>query len=299
MRLAGQEVLRPEADEGVRRLDDVHGGRSQEAGDERIGRLVVDLRRRSDLPDLPTLHHGDAVAKAHGLDLVVGDIERGDPDPPLELLQLIPGGGPKLGVEVRERLVEQKHRGLTDDRPGQRDSLPLAARELPGLSLEELLDPEEGGGPLDLLGDGRLRHPLGLEREGDVLVDAHVGVEGVALKDHRDLPGARGKLVDDTAADQDLPSGRALEAGDHPEERRLAAARRTEQNEELALLGGEVHAVHRPDLTEILPQRLRLYRGQIRPAPSPSICRRCASRPRRPPGARPRGSPCRWPLSRT
>ena len=34
----------------------------------------------------------------------------------------------QIGVEVRERLVEQQHRGLDDDGAGQRHALLLAAR---------------------------------------------------------------------------------------------------------------------------------------------------------------------------
>jgi len=43
-----------------------------------------------------------------------------------------------LGVEVRERLVHEEHRGAPDDRPGEGDTLPLTAGELPRLTIEEL-----------------------------------------------------------------------------------------------------------------------------------------------------------------
>ena len=40
-----------------------------------------------------------------------------------------------------------------------------------------------------------------------------------------------------------VPGGRLLEAGDHPERRRLAAAGRAEERHELALLGREVEVL--------------------------------------------------------
>ena len=43
-----------------------------------------------------------------------------------------------LGVERRERLVEQQHRGLDRQCPGQRHALLLAARELVRVALGEV-----------------------------------------------------------------------------------------------------------------------------------------------------------------
>ena len=51
-----------------------------------------------------------------------------------------------------------------------------------------------------------------------------------------------------------------LEPGDHAEQRRLAAARGAEQDEELAFLGREVHAVDGVDLAEALTDVFRLDR---------------------------------------
>jgi len=45
----------------------------------------------------------------------------------VQLLELDPGLPAELGVEVRERFVEEEHLGIADDRPAQRDALALAA----------------------------------------------------------------------------------------------------------------------------------------------------------------------------
>ena len=309
MGLARQEMLRAESDEAVgRRLDDVHRRRAEEAGDERVGRLAVDFGRRAQLSDPAPLHDGDAIAQAHGLDLIVRDVDGGDADPALELLQLVARRGPELRVEVRQRLVEQEHRGLAHDRARQCDALPLAARELPRLTLEQVTDAEQPRRPRHLLGDLGLRHALGLEREGDVLEHRHVGIKGVALEDHGDLPRPRRQVVYDPAADQDLARGRRLESGDHPEQGGLAAAGRAEQHEELTLARDQIHAVDGANLPERLAYLSRFYRshvgssagsaratwGRLRkggrsppprvtPAPSPSTWRRCACRRCRPP----------------
>ncbi len=68
----------------------------------------------------------------------------------MELLQLGAHVHAQLGVEVRERLVEQVHVGLTDERTRERDPLALAARELERLAVEQRLAADELGGGQDL-----------------------------------------------------------------------------------------------------------------------------------------------------
>ena len=46
----------------------------------------------------------------------------------------------QLGIEIRERLVEQERLRLLDDRPADRDALALAARKLRGPPLQEMGD---------------------------------------------------------------------------------------------------------------------------------------------------------------
>src|SRR5205814_3720206 len=123
------------------------------------------------------------------------------------------------------------------------DALPLAAGELARLALEKMLDAEERRGPFGLRLLLRLRDALRLQREGDVFVDAEVRIERVALEDHGDATLARGKVVDDAAADEDVAGGRLLEAGDHAQEGGFSGARGAEEDEELALPALQVDVV--------------------------------------------------------
>ena len=66
------------------------------------------------------------------------------------------------------------------------------------------------------------------------------------------------------AVEQDPAGGRQLEAGDHPQRRRLARARRAEHREELAVADVEVDAVDGDDVAEALRRRLRGGRRQAR-----------------------------------
>ena len=61
------------------------------------------------------------------------------------------------------------------------------------------------------------------------------------------------------SAKDDSPLVRELKAGNHPEQGRLSATRRTEQSEKLASPNIQRHCGHRRKLTEALAEILQLY----------------------------------------
>ncbi len=101
-------------------------------------------------------------------------------------------------------------------------------------------------------------HAHGLEAEGQVLAHAHVRVERVGLEDHGELALGRRHLGHVRAVDQDVAVGDLLEAGDHPEQRRLAAARGADEDHELAVADREVDAVDHLGRAEALDDLAQL-----------------------------------------
>ena len=101
----------------------------------------------------------------------------------------------ELRVEVGEWLVHEERLWLAHDRAPHRHTLPLPARELSWLALEELLEAQELGDSVDSPADLRLRHAPDLEAVPEVLPDAHVRVQRVVLEHHRDVAvaAARGR----------------------------------------------------------------------------------------------------------
>ena len=85
--------------------------------------------------------------------------------------------------------------------------------------------------------------PPELQREAHVVGDGHVRIERVVLENHRDVPLLRRHVVDDALADQDVALRNLLEPGDHAEQRRFPAARRADQDDELAVADVDVHPV--------------------------------------------------------
>ena len=94
----------------------------------------------ADLHDAAVHEHRHAVGERHRLFLVVRDVDRGDAERALQLLQLEARFEAQLGVEVGQRLVEQEEARLAHDGARQRDALLLAARELARPAREQVAD---------------------------------------------------------------------------------------------------------------------------------------------------------------
>ena len=207
-----------------RAVHQVHRRRPDEARDERVRRRVVDLGRRPHLLDHAALHHHHTIGQRHRLDLVMGYVDCRHRQLMAEVLDLCPGRDAELGIQVRQRLIHQEHVWLPHDCPGQGHALTLTARELGRLPVQELVKLDHGAGAHHLLVMGGGINAAHLQREADVLVDVHVGIERVTLEHHRHVAVLRFQIVDHRPVDGDLAFGDILESGDHPHRRRLAAA---------------------------------------------------------------------------
>src|SRR5262249_10998933 len=82
----------------------------EEVGDERIGRIGIDLHGRAGLLDRAGAHHHDAVGERHRLLLVVGDVDEGAFERLVQPIALGAQLAPQLRVEARQRLVEPETR---------------------------------------------------------------------------------------------------------------------------------------------------------------------------------------------
>jgi hypothetical protein len=162
----------------------------------------------------------------------------------------------ELQVERAQGLVEEQHGRAVHERARERDALLLAAGEL-------------GGAPLRLSGEAHalellahapadlgLVHLLALEPERDVLLDAPVREQRVALEDgvRRALEGREARHV--VAVEQDAALGGLLEARDHAQRGGLPAPRRPEHREELAARDVEIHLAHGCEVAEALGDAL-------------------------------------------
>ena len=134
----------------------------------------------------------------------------------MHLLDLDPHLHPELGIEIRQRFVEQKHFRVTDDGAAHRHPLALATRQLLGLAVDQIGNVEHAGGFSDPALDLRLGIMLQPQTERHVFRDRHMRVERVVLEHHGDVAVLRWNIVDDVAADRDVAIGDVFEPCDHP-----------------------------------------------------------------------------------
>ena len=153
----------------------------------------------------------------------------------------------QLGVEVRQRLVEEQHLRLQHERAGDRDALLLAAGEFGRRALLEPFRPTSSSFSIAIALASFFDDALHGRAIGDVLEHRHVREQRIGLEHHAHVAVGGRELRHVAAADQDLALARHLEAGDHAQGRGLAAAGGAEQGHELARLDGEGDVVHGRD----------------------------------------------------
>ena len=138
-----------------------------------------------------------------------------------------------LGVERRERLVEQKELRLHDQRARDIDALAHPAGKLVRVVIGKTGEADQfdqGQRPLPALGLGE--PALQVETVHHVFAHGAPGKQAVVLKHHGPV-GPRS--AHRPSVDQDLAGCHPDEAIDRVEESRLAAARRSDDGDELAV----------------------------------------------------------------
>jgi hypothetical protein len=214
---------------------EVHLRHADEAGHEHVGGPLVQGHRRADLLHARRSQHHDAVGQRHRLDLVVRHVDHGRAQLLVQARDLHPHVGAQRGVQVRQRLVEQKGARLAHDGAADRDALALAAGQLRRLAFQQVFELEHLRDRMYRLADLRLRHARQAQPERDVLEHTHVRIQRIALEHHRQAALCRRRLVDALAVDADLALADLFQSRDHAQHGRLAAARRADQHDEFAV----------------------------------------------------------------
>ena len=123
--------------------------------------------------------------------------------------------------------------GSPDDGAADGHALALAAGQGLGLPVQILGDVQDLGGLLHPLIDLILGELAQFQGEGHVLPHGHVGIQGVVLEHHGDVPILGGHVVHELAVDVQLARADLLQTGDHPQGGGLAAAGGADQHDEL------------------------------------------------------------------
>ena len=211
------------------------------------------------------VHHDDLLGHLHRLLLVVGDEDGGHVDLPVQPPEPFAQLGANLRVQRPEGLVEQQHAGLHRQRARERHALQLPARQLRGVATGESLEPDQGQQLLHARVDLGARAPAHRQPERDVAGHRHVLEGRVVLEHEAHAAAARGRIGDILAADAHDAGVGALQAGDHAQQRRLAAPAWPEQRRERAVGHGHADIVQRLEGAKALAHIVDLDRHQRAP----------------------------------
>ena len=160
----------------------------------------------------------------------------------MEFAELEARANAERGVEVGEGLVEEEDPGVANDGAADGDTLALAAGELFRFAIEEGFEVEDARGFGDFLKTLRPGDAGELEREGHVVCDGHVRVEGVALEDESEAALCRRDVVDAEAVEEEIAGGNVFKAGDDAQQRGFTAAGRADEDGQLLIVDGEIDA---------------------------------------------------------
>ncbi|MNM81045.1 hypothetical protein D3C81_930320 [compost metagenome] len=146
-------------------------------------------------------------------------------------------------VEVRQRLVEQEHFRVAHDGAADGHALALAARQFLRRALQVFAQIEDGGRLVDFLADDGRIDTGQLQRERHVLEHRHVRVQRIRLEHHRQVALGRWQGRDVAPVERQLAAVDRFQARDQAQQGRLAAAGRSHEDDELALLDFQVDAL--------------------------------------------------------
>ena len=187
--------------------------------------------RCSGLLDLAILHDRDAVRYGKRLFLIMRDIDRRNADLFLHFTDGRTHLHAQLGIEVRKRLIHQKHARMDDDGACECDALLLSAGQplrQTVLIFGDLHDIED---LIDLLLHLCFGEFPQLQSILYIFPHRKMGENRIALENHADIALMRRDIIDDLIIEADLAAFDAVETRDHAQERRLATARRTQKRE--------------------------------------------------------------------
>ena len=190
-----------------------------------------ELRGGPLLAQAPVHDHPDPLGQRGGVAEVVGDEQRRQRQVAEHVLQLAAHDRARVGVERRQRLVEQQDLRVARQRAGDRDALALAARQRARALVGEVADAQA----LEQRADVARPPPP----KATLRAHGHVREQRVLLEDEADRAplgrqvDLRGGVEPRPLAERDAPAIGPPQPGDGAQDGRLARARGPDERDRL------------------------------------------------------------------
>src|SRR5689334_2065933 len=154
----------------------------------------------------------------------MSDEDEGDAELALQRLEFELHLATQVGIERRERLIEQKQAGPLDQGACQGNALLLASADAGGLEFCLGSHLDHGQGLLDARGDRVCRTRLDSKPVSNVVFDAEVRKQGVMLKDSVDAAEIGRKQVEALSGHVNFAAAGGFKAGDDAQQSSFSRA---------------------------------------------------------------------------
>src|SRR5882762_2712993 len=236
--------------------------RAHEGGHERRLRPVVQVLRSAQLFESAVTHHADVIGQHQRFGLIVGDVDEGRAERRLQLLELDFHVLAKLQIERAQRLVQQQQCRLQNQAARDGHALTLAARQLVDAFVRGVAQSHPFQHRIAAFQPFCPAHAAPSQSERNVLAHRHHREQRQLLKHHVHRAPIRRHAAHAPAADGDVAVIGRDEPRDHAQQRRLTAARRTQNGKEAAALDREGQRIHGHMIRETLDDGVRHQIGR-------------------------------------
>ena len=228
-------------------VEEVDLRRADESCDEYVLGMVEHFLRRTDLLDESVSHDNDPVTERHCFDLIVRDVDECGVDLLTKTDDLRTHLSAEFRIQVGERLVHQNDLRLSYNCTSDCNTLSLAAGKRLRESVKDFRDLQRAGGFLNFPVDFFLGQFSEFQGERHILVNSHMGIQGVVLEDHRDVPVTGSDDIGKDVTDIKFTVADLLKSGDHTQRGRFSASGRTDENDEFLVLDLKIEILNGDD----------------------------------------------------
>ena len=95
---------------------------------------------------------------------------------------------PQLGIQIAQRFIKQEHFGVAHNRPPKGNALSLSTRQLSWTAMQQRYDIQYFGATAHRCIDLFLGNTAHFQTKRHILIDIHVRIKRIVLKDHSDIP---------------------------------------------------------------------------------------------------------------
>ncbi len=163
----------------------------------------------------------------------------------MELGDLHPHLGAKLRVQIGQGLIHEIGLGLPHNGGADGHTLLLSAGECRRLAVQKRLDLQHFRGLPNPAVDFRLGKSPDAKAEGHIVIDRHMGIQGIALKHHAEIALLRLQLRHILAVNEDLSLADGFQPRQHTEGSGFAAAGGPHDHHQLPILNLQIEIGNR------------------------------------------------------